>query len=52
MTNGDKIRAMTDKEIAKILNCECPPGRHEKCNGRCGFCWLSWLRSPVEESEK
>ena len=51
-TNGDKIRAMTDKEIAKILNCECPPGRHEKCNGRCGFCWLSWLRSPVEESEK
>ena len=51
MTNGDKIRAMTDEELAKILNGGCPQ-RRAKCNGRCGTCWLEWLRSPVEESEK
>lgn len=56
-TNSDRIRAMTDEELAKILNGGfpqgggCPPGG-AKCNGRCGLCWLDWLRSPVEESEK
>ena len=46
-TNSDRIRAMTDKELAKILNGGCPQGR-AKCNGRCGTCWLEWLRAPVE----
>lgn len=53
-TNGDKIRAMTDEELVKILSsgpfvcqiasvpCEDMPG--------CEECWLAWLRSPVEES--
>lgn len=50
-TNSDRIRAMTDEELAKILNGECPPGG-AKCNGRCGTCWLDWLRSPVEESHE
>lgn len=45
-TNSDRIRAMTDEELAKILNGGCPPGA--KCYGRCGTCWLEWLRSPVE----
>lgn len=49
-TNSDRIRSMTDEELAKILNGGCPPGA--KCNGRCGTCWLSWLRSPVEGNEK
>lgn len=51
MTNGDRIRAMTDKELAKILNGGCPPGG-AKCNEHCGLCWLDWLRSPVEESDE
>lgn len=50
-TNADRIRAMTDEELAKILNGGCPQ-RRAKCNGRCGICWLDWLRSPVEESGK
>lgn len=50
-TNADRIRAMTDEELAKILNSGCPSGR-AKCNGLCGTCLLDWLRSPVEESEK
>lgn len=45
-TNADRILAMTDEEMAKILNGGCPQGA--KCNERCGTCWLEWLRSPVE----
>lgn len=54
LTNGDRIRNMTDDEMAKIINRGCPPGGTEcsGSNGRCGLCWLDWLRSPVEESEK
>lgn len=50
-TNADRIREMTDDELANILNRACPPGG-TKCNGICWICWLKWLRSPVEESEK
>lgn len=50
-TNADRIRAMTDEELAKILNGGCPPGG-AKCNERCETCWLDWLRSPVEDGEK
>lgn len=50
-TNRDRILAMTDEELAKILNGGCPPGG-TKCNERCALCWLDWLRSPVEDSEK
>lgn len=54
-TNGDRIRAMTDEELAKLLKsgtficgrlgdvCKDMPG--------CEECCLVWLRSPVEESD-
>lgn len=47
MTNADKIRAMTDEELAKILGnkCICPPTR--ECVN-CFDCWLEWLQQPVE----
>ncbi len=52
-TNADRIRSMTDEELAIFLGdvdcCNpnpCKPGMY------CGMCWLGWLRSPVEESEK
>ena len=52
-TNGDRIRAMTDEELAEVLAdfivCQgCSPD--DICS--CTNCWLKWLRSPVEESEK
>ena len=50
-TNGDRIRAMTDEEMIKIINLGCPPGG-VKCNEQCRQCWLAWLRSLVEESGK
>ena len=50
-TNGDKIRAMTDEELARLLctamTCdECP--RSDGCyKGHHG--WLNWLKQEVEE---
>ena len=56
-TNGDRIRAMPNEELAKILegccrgfNCYfCPLKRF--CNTDNGLGWLDWLKSPAEESE-
>lgn len=60
MTNGDRIRAMTDEALAGILYSVCV---RSSCGGCpiAQFCdgifriaddWLDWLRSPVEESEE
>ena len=55
-TNGYRIRAMTDDELANLIMgapficasvkvlCGDMPG--------CAECCLSWLRSPVEESHE
>lgn len=55
MTNADRIRAMSDEELAEFLkdhflNCpptDCPghPGEVE-----CTNCWLTWLREDVKEA--
>ena len=56
MTNGDRIRAMSDREYAdwlceQLICGECP--LYEKCGVEdCFNRLLGWLRSPVEESEK
>lgn len=46
-TNADKIRSMTDEELAKILGnkCICPPT--SECVN-CFDCWLEWLQQPAE----
>ena len=55
MTNGEKIRAMTDEELAlKIVRKDwnCPPGigRRGGCPGfGCAKCWLNWLREEVTD---
>lgn len=45
LTNGDRIRGMTDEELAQFLSAG-------ELIAVCKECWLEWLRSPVEESEK
>ena len=40
MTNADRIRAMTDEELADFL-------LHI-----CDWNWLDWLKAPVEEVQK
>lgn len=59
MTNGDKIRALPDEKLAKIL-LECCNGAAESCS-YCPveeFCngafrnrqeWLAWLESEAEK---
>lgn len=42
-TNADRIRAMSDEELATFI-VDKSPGMFS-CNGRC----LYWLRQPAEE---
>ena len=56
MTNGDRIRKMSDEELAIICEDGCPPncdctdyhcadGTKESCIR----CWLCWLREEVND---
>lgn len=64
MTNADRIRAMTDEELAKCIfeigfDCHLcseherlsdnPLLRHEKCDEKCTEHCLEWLQQPAEE---
>ena len=54
LTNAQKIRAMSDKELAKIIEHElgCPvTGNCEKMSRDCKACWLDWLQQPAEEDK-
>lgn len=52
-SNADRIRAMSDEELAEILPNKsmwnCPPDIKEKggCPGKCVSCWLNWLKQEV-----
>lgn len=57
MTNADRIRGMSDEELAHLLHdhsCSLCPLNY-KCDGRvevgrkkCKEYWLRWLKAPVE----
>lgn len=56
-TWGDKVRAMSDEELAVLCedgcppNHECPPSEEEEIGLRscCQKCWLDWLKEEVSE---
>lgn len=53
-TNGDRIRAMTDEELAKWLasfvHCDCPAVHHRGCGSEeCDVPWLDWLKQEVDK---
>lgn len=52
-TNADRIRAMTDEELAEYLSevHYCPTPSPCDATKNCKDCWAEWLRSSVEESE-
>lgn len=59
MTNADRIRAMTDEELAE-WECDracgvCPiegcEGRMEEGRKKCKQRWLDWLKQEVKEDE-
>ena len=64
MTNADRIRAMSDEELANFLhNVVCKfmskyckeyerikaAKGHANCNGECDKAYLKWLKQPAEE---
>jgi len=54
-TNGDRIRAMTDEELAEFLNvyagCRlCDGYKRGICNSECIKGFLAWLRKEVDEN--
>ena len=58
MTNADRIRQMTDKELAVVCEDGCPPKKlcpggdeREKMTIKefCQRCWLDWLKSEAAE---
>ena len=44
-TNGDRIRAMTDEELAEYLRW------HDDLYSRYEMDWLDWLKQPAKEGE-
>ena len=58
-TNADRIRSMTDKDLAGVCSRSCPPGMEasEGCLNSicedtaditCFWCWLDWLEQECE----
>ena len=54
-TNADRIRSMSDEELAEII--ACPKGLFDRMecfeySRHCEDCVLEWLQQPAEETEK
>lgn len=53
ITNADRIRAMTDEELAELCQNSCCREGYDDCPtqfyGDCEDCWLDWLKQEVEE---
>lgn len=55
-TNADRIRAMSDEELAEFIPnwsytnaCKCEEQSYADCNLKCEECVLDWLQQPAEE---
>ena len=54
VTNADRIRAMSDEELAEFLRwdiCVKIRGDNRLCNGWCDECVLDWLKQPVKDGD-
>jgi hypothetical protein len=57
-TNGDRLRSMSDEQIAEFLcfsNCtiaekECPQWDNKHCDGDCPKHFYEWLKQDVNEN--
>ena len=54
VTNADRVRQMTDEELAKwmrnIMSGWCPK-RTSLCDGKCEKCTLDWLKREVKDEK-
>ena len=55
ITNADRIRSMTDEELAEWFSIYCCRNKtyDAHCDefGNCKACWLDWLREEVESND-
>lgn len=55
ITNADRIRGMTDEELAEKLashvRCDMCPRWPMKCEEKCTKYWLDWLKQEAEKSK-
>lgn len=49
LSNADRIRDMSDEELALQFGANCPKENRRACDRVCSKCWLEWLRQPSEE---
>ena len=56
ITNADRIRAMSDEELAEFIPnwsytnaCKCEEQSYADCNLKCEECVLDWLQQPAKE---
>lgn len=49
-TNADRIRAMSDEELADVVVCP-HTGNWDLCRDDCKKCRLEWLKQPAEEDQ-
>ena len=55
VTNADRIRSMTDEELAKIMTddfCELLCGSPISCDGDCEKKMLRWLKQEVDHDKR
>lgn len=55
-TNADRIRAMSDEELATLLESKCPTAKCPNLvmtsgSDQCYRCWLDWLGQEVESND-
>ena len=55
MTNADRLRAMSDEELAKYFGevktwGGCPNHGARNCTENCADCWLDWLRQEATDA--
>ena len=48
ITNADRIRAMSDEELAEFLSCYGCPCPDRDCHASCKDCVVQWLKQPAE----
>lgn len=54
-TNADRIRSMTDEELAELFwiraDCKLCPNKETHCSDDCRKHWLDWLRQEVSDEK-
>ena len=48
-TNADRIRSMTDEELANKMKHSCPPDVACTYENECVECWINWLKQTEDE---